>query len=183
MAKPRKLYNPKRYVLLIEEDALFTFQRTSHANSIRPTDVIRMMIDMYIANPERDDDITTLTRHLEHQIHYLVKDNCFDFAKLHSWFVPKVLSALNSGIMSKKTRQADKRLQVTYGEFLTVNIDEQGSRVITSSAHDIVITHNAHQTIITLPTNYASTTNHLQLQLIIRDLILTLDGLVRVTTK
>ena len=85
--------------------------------------------------------------------------------------------------MSKKTRQADKRLQVTYGEFLTVNIDEQGSRVITSSAHDIVITHNAHQTIITLPTNYASTTNHLQLQVIIRDLILTLDGLVRATTK
>lgn len=183
MAKPRKLYNPKRYVLLVEEDAFFTFQKTTHANNIRPTDVIRMMIDMYIADSERDDDITLLTRHLEHQIHYLVKDNRFDFAKLHSWFVPKVLAALNSGVMSKKTRQADKRLEVTYGEYLTVNLDEQGNRIVTSSAHDIIITHNVHQTIITLPSNYVSTTNYLQMQVVIRDLILTLDGLVRVTTK
>lgn len=183
MSKPRKLYNPKRYVVLVEEDTFFTFQRTARSVNIRPSEVIRTMIDMYVAEPERDDDITLLTRHLEHQINYLIKDNQFDFAKLHSWFTPKVLNALNTTVMSKRTKHSDRRVEVTYGEFLNVTIDEHGNRVIRSSAHDIIITHNAVQTIITLPDSYSAANNYLQLQVIIRDLVLTLDGLVRVLTN
>lgn len=183
MPKSRKLYNPKRYVLLIEEDTFFTFQKLARTNKSSAPEILRMMVDMYIAPPERDEDISLLIRHIEHQTRYLVQDNQFEFTKINSWFVPEALKALNSSILAKPTRNKGKKIEINYREYLSVKINELGDRIITSSIHDIVITHNKDMTMVSLPDSYSASNNFFQMQFVIRNLIYTLDGLVRLNAK